>query len=596
MIGISVSNWPFSLKFLAPASLAVLAMLSMGGYAVHTLDKQVTTTSSVVDTSNKTTEDIVNVDFMGSSLLASTISDVQALNGKFYEILTRESAHLNKDGAGDLLTLKGDAQKIVQSLKTYNEKFAAPEQKDRVNDLIKQIDANFIGKNNDGIFNVSSEMIAIDISLIFQGIQNYQATYNNVITTIKAISDENFKNSLENAQTMSKSAGEQSVKMKDDAAAARKDFIMILVLMSCAIAIFGYIVSKLTVVSIRKIATATDALANGNTDVDVVALERKDELKSIVLSLQIFKENTMLIRSMEAEQTLAQEKSVRERKAAMESLAQNFDERTSGIIQALAESARKMQETAEMVDDSSKRTSKSSQIVALSVAEADTSVQTASHASNELSLSSREISQQITHVAEKSNRTTESAEGTSRKVAELNTLADSIGEIVGSIRGIAEQTNLLALNATIEAARAGDAGKGFAVVADEVKKLASETTTQTEEINDQVNKIQGAVRETVNAVNQIIQDIRTIDNATTTVAGAVEEQNAATSEIGRNVMQISEETARVSEAIREVIETSEVSTRAAGAVLDSSRELSKISKSLEDEVTAFLSEIRHSAQ
>lgn len=596
MIRISISDWPFSIKFLAPASLAVCVMLSMGAYAVHTFDEQATRTALVVEQSNKTMNKIVNIDFTGSASLSKISGDVQALNGHFYELLTRETAKLNKNGAEDILRLRNDAKQIVLDLQRYNEKYATKEQAQHIDALIEQINQNFIGKNNDGIFDVSSQMISIDIGLIFQGIEKYQNTYNNVLKTIKNLTDENIQGSLNNADKVSQTSTEQSTQMKNDAKNARNHFIIILGLMTLAIAGFGFIVSRLTVTSIRKIATTTDSLANGNTDVSVDELARRDELKSIVSSLQIFKENTLRIRKLEAEQKVAEEKGEQDRKTAMEQLAQNFDARTSGIIQSLAEAARQMQQTAKTVDDSSKKTEKSSQIVAASVAEADASVQTASHASQELAQSSREIAQQIAHVAEKSSQTSSAAESTSRQVAELNRLADSIGAIVGSIRGIAEQTNLLALNATIEAARAGDAGKGFAVVADEVKKLASETTNQTEQINDQVNQIQIAVRATVEAVNGIIHDIRTIDNATTTVAGAVEEQNAATSEIGRNVHQISEETGRVSSAIQEVIESSEISTKAATSVLFASEELGQIAEMLESEVAGFLSEIRTSAQ
>jgi methyl-accepting chemotaxis protein len=64
-----------------------------------------------------------------------------------------------------------------------------------------------------------------------------------------------------------------------------------------------------------------------------------------------------------------------------------------------------------------------------------------------------------------------------------------------TIQKISEQTNLLALNAAIEAARAGEHGKGFAVVAEEVRKLAVESNSTVDKINDLVQDVNEAFRD-----------------------------------------------------------------------------------------------------
>lgn len=592
---LSVSNWPFSIKFIAPASLAVLVMVGLGLYSIKNFDGQVAQTETLIEKSNSTMDEIVKVNFMGSAQLSKISSDVQGLNGRFYEILTRESAGLSKDSPAQIRTLAEDAKKILGLLQDYNDKYASPDQVPIIDNLIEEMSINYVGLNKDGIFYKAADMIAIDMSMIFQGIGKYQETYAKTLETVQKLSDENIKLSLAQAEKLNGAFTDEAKVIRENANTTKQNFMIVLASVIAIVSFFGFIVSRITVASIRKISNATETLSTGDTDVNIDELERRDELRSIVSSLRVFKENSLQIQRLEIEQKQAQEKIEIERKAAMEELARNFDNRTSGIIQALTEASKNMQKTAETVDNSSRLTSRSSEIVAQSVIEADSSVKTASHASEELALSSREIAQQITHVAEQSNRTSMTAEKTSEQVSELNRLAISIDEIVNSIRGIAEQTNLLALNATIEAARAGEAGKGFAVVADEVKKLASETTSRTVEIGDRVTQIQSAVRNTVEAVTLIIEDVRKIDHATSSVAGAVEEQNAATSEIGRNVMQISEETGRVSSAIREVLESSKVSTEAANSALAASNELEQISEMLRNEVSSFLSEIRSSS-
>src|SRR6478752_4949104 len=85
-------------------------------------------------------------------------------------------------------------------------------------------------------------------------------------------------------------------------------------------------------------------------------------------------------------------------------------------------------------------------------------------------------------------------------IAALTKEVDRIGAVADMISEIAAKSNLLALNATIEAARAGDAGKGFAVVASEVKALAMQTSKATQEVSEQIGKIQEATRQSVEEI------------------------------------------------------------------------------------------------
>lgn len=218
-------------------------------------------------------------------------------------------------------------------------------------------------------------------------------------------------------------------------------------------------------------------------------------------------------------------------------------EELSAISQQLTNHSLSAAEQANSVSAGSEQVSANVSIVAASA--------------EEMLASIREISKSATEAARVARTAVAKADETNQTISRLGTSGLEIGKVVKVITSIAQQTNLLALNATIEAARAGEAGKGFAVVANEVKELAKETARATEEIGQQIEAIQGDTKAAVAAIRDVSEIINQVNDISSTIASAVEEQTATTNEIGRNVTDAAKATSDIAHNISHVARATE---------------------------------------
>lgn len=354
----------------------------------------------------------------------------------------------------------------------------------------------------------------------------------------------------------------------------------------------AYFTSASIVPPIRKMTSTMGVLAQGDTSVEIPGRSRGDEIGGMAAAVQVFKDNMIRTRELEAEAVEQKAKAEAERRRAVLELADNFESAVGTVVNAVSDAATELQAAAQSLSASSAQTSTQSTVVAAASEQAASNVHGVASAAEELSGSVREISRQVDQSTRIAEKAAQEARQTNAQVLELSEGARKIGTIVEMINNIARQTNLLALNATIEAARAGEAGKGFSVVAQEVKALADQTTKATAEIASQISTVQASTEHAAGSILVISKTVEEMNGIASAIAAAVTEQGAATEEIARNVHEAAKGTTEVTSNITGVNQAAESSSVASGQVLLAATDLSQQSEKLRAEVGRFLATVR----
>ena len=332
-------------------------------------------------------------------------------------------------------------------------------------------------------------------------------------------------------------------------------------------------------------------LSSGDLESEIYCSSQRDEIAAMANSLQVFRESMIEARALSADQDKDRIAKA-ERASRMEARIVEFEATVRAALDGLQKSANSMQTTAQSMSATADQSSALVSAVAAAAEETSVNVQTVSSGTEELSTSISEISRQVITSAQIARKAVDEAGQTDATMQGLAENAGRISVVVDLIQVIASQTNLLALNATIEAARAGEAGRGFAVVASEVKSLANQTAKATDEIRAQIASMQQVTTSAVSAIRNIGHTISEINEVTTAIAAAVEEQGTATREIACNIQHAAGGTSEVSSNIVGVSSASTEAGTAATEVLTASGALRREADVLRAEIDAFLSNIR----
>ena len=314
------------------------------------------------------------------------------------------------------------------------------------------------------------------------------------------------------------------------------------------VAIIGLFLARSLTAPITRLVTQMRELAEGNNDVELLFVERSDEVGDIARTAQIFQMNAIERVRLESEAEETQT-ARRDREELIERLINEFKGNVADALTRVSENTNGMATTATDLLKVADGASEQAVSASTSSEEASANVNSVATSATQLNNSIMAIGDTIVTTTDIVNKATSAAQDTNERVKNLADSANKIGAVIALIQDIAEQTNLLALNATIEAARAGEAGRGFAVVATEVKSLASQTAKATDDITTQINEIQASTKGAAEAIEWIASIMGDVDSQVTTISTSVDEQAAATQAISDNVGQAAVGTSDVSKTM-----------------------------------------------
>lgn len=194
---------------------------------------------------------------------------------------------------------------------------------------------------------------------------------------------------------------------------------------------------------IGAMTSAMEKLAGGDLEASIPAASRRDEIGAMGRAVQVFKDNAMRVREMEADEASRRARAEEERKAQFARVADEFEATIGGVVDAVSLVSADIESAAATLTESARSTRMLSEGVAAASERSSKSVGSAAAASEEMATSVSEIGRQV----EEANRIASAAVGQAQRTNELVTAlsgaADRIGEVVKMITAVAEQTNLL---------------------------------------------------------------------------------------------------------------------------------------------------------
>lgn len=226
------------------------------------------------------------------------------------------------------------------------------------------------------------------------------------------------------------------------------------------------------------------------------------------------------------------------------SAASQISHSSHELSESSTEQASALEETAASLEEISSMVARAAENVTEVTAQASNSQKKAEQGQSAVN----EMLSSINEIDRSNSLILNQVEDGNKKMKEIVSVIEEIGNRTKIINEIVFQTKLLSFNASVEAARAGEHGKGFAVVAEEVGNLAQMSGNASHEITslleDSLEKVQQILVETEQRVNSLVTQGKEKVQAGVNVAERCTEVLSEIVNSVRHVTQLTEEISR----------------------------------------------------
>ena len=370
--------------------------------------------------------------------------------------------------------------------------------------------------------------------------------------------------------------------------------------------IVSWIAASRVTKPIQALRTVTNALADGDYEVDISGRDRGDELGDLASSMGDFRDRLKQADEASARETEAARKTaavVETMSGALSELergnlacdieapfAANYETLRENFNRSLAnlrDSMSNVVDASQNVDRYSAEQKSAATDMAHRTESAAVTLEETANAIHDLSDGVKSTADRATRVDDTMQSARSEAENSNEVVTsavkamdQIQEASSEISKIISMIDDIAFQTNLLALNAGVEAARAGSAGSGFAVVASEVRALALRASTAAGQIKELTNASEEHVSHGVEMVGRA-------GEALTSIIGQVTSVSDLVTEIADGVQSQSNGLDNINAAMRQLDTVTQQNTAMAEEASASSQLLQREAQNLSGIVTRF---------